>query len=143
MSDAFSAQLLRQMEEDLSDSGDEVIMNDTELELEVEYKMIRGMRENSQLVWAFKENNLYYRNVLSKKTGIHACKCYKPGCSARLYIRKDESAFRHIDVDHDKIHGSMYTEYMMMHCYNKMKDKAVTAPASTTPFQIYQEIVAE
>lgn len=140
MSDLLSTQLLRQMEENLSDSDDEAFMA---TELEVEYKIIRGLREKSKLVWAFTENNLYYRNVRSKKTGYEACKCYKPGCSARLYIRNDGSAFRHRNVDHDNIHGSMYTEYMMMHCYNKMKDRAATAPASTTSFQIYQEVVTE
>lgn len=140
MSDTYSAQLIREMEENLSESDDEVI---TVQQIEVEYEIIPGLRENSRLVWEFREQNLYYRNVYSKKTGNEACKCYKPGCSVRLYIRQDGSAFRYSNLSHAKIHGSMYKERKEMYCFNKMKDRAKTAPPSVTVFQIYQEAVQE
>lgn len=141
MSDLLSAQLLREMEENLTESDNDDEVNFTELN--VEYRIISGLRENSKLVWAPTEKNLYYKNSQSKITGCEACKCYKSGCFARLYIRENGSAFRHSNVEHSRSHGSMYTEYKMMYCFNKMKEMARSAPASTTSYQIYQEVIKE
>lgn len=144
MSDALSAQLMREMEGNLSGSESEDEVNGRlPTGINVKFEDIRGLRENSKLVWAFEEKNLYYRNAISAKTQIEACKCYKAGCKSRLYIRPNGTAFRHVDVNHSRIHGSMYLEYKMMHCFNIMKDKARSAPASTTNFEIYQEVIKE
>lgn len=143
MSDLLSAQLLREMNDNLSESEDEPIEEIDIGEIDVKYTMIPGLRKGSSLIWAYEAKNLYYKNAYSKVNRLESCKCYKPKCNARLYIREDGTAFRHSNVEHAKIHGSMYTEFKLMYCFNKMKEKAATAPASTTTFQIYQDAVLE
>lgn len=146
MSDSLSAQLLREIndrirhesveeeeEEELSSIG----------EIEVRYIMIPGRREGSSLVWAFEEQNLYYKNYYSRSNEQQACKCLQPGCNARLYIRANGDAYRYIDIDHAEFHGSMYAEYKYMYCFNKMKEKAKIASASTTTSSIYKEVFLE
>lgn len=138
MSDLLSAQLLREMEDNLSGGEDDPINIG---DIEVQFRMIEGLREESSLVWAFEEECLYYKNSYSRKTGLEACKCCKKGCKARLYIREDGTAFR--KVHHASNHGSMYKDFKYAHCFNKMKQRAATAPASMTTFQIYQEVLLE
>lgn len=140
MSDLLSAQLLQEMNEELSDNEDEPI---TIGEVEVQYTMIPGLRKGSSVVWTLEEEHLYYKNAISKATGFESCKCYMPGCKARLYIRQDGTAFRNSTISHTKNHGSMYTDFKFMYCFNKMKQTADTAHASTTTFQIYSKVVSE
>lgn len=140
MSDCLSAQLLSELDEEISENEDEQI---TDGSIEVKYTIIPGLRKNSSLIWAFEEKYLYYKNSYSKVTELEACKCYKPKCAARLYIRKDGSAYRNSDIGHAISHGFMYTDFKLMYCFNKMKKKAETALASTSSFQIYQEVVLE
>lgn len=140
MSDLLSAQLLRELEDELSDieEAGAMIIGD----IEVQFKMIPGLREGSSVVWTFEEEHLYYKNAYLKAKKLESCKCYKNGCRARLYIREDGTAFRNTTVLHSN-HGSMYEDFKFMHCFNKMKQKANTALASTTTFQIYSEVVLE
>lgn len=140
MSDSLSAQLLREMNEQLSSDENEPISIG---EIDFEYTLIPGLRKGSNLVWVPEEKCLYYKNAYSKITSIESCKCYKPKCSARLYIRKNGTAYRHSSVQHSKGHGSMYKEFITMHCFNKMKKAAEIAPASETSFQIYTEVIKE
>lgn len=133
--------VLREISEDPSSNiEDELIIIG---EIDVKIKVIPGLRTGSNLIWAYEENNLYYKNSYSKITGLESCKCYKPRCSARLYIREDGTAFRKSSTGHSVNHGSMYTDFKYMHCFNVMKEKANTASASTTTFQIYSEVVSE
>lgn len=140
MSDVLSEQLLREIEDELSNNEDEPIIVG---EIEIKYEMIYGLRKGSSLVWTPEEEYLYYKNSYSRKTRLESCKCYKPNCKARLYIRENGKAYRKSDIDHAVNHGSMYTDFKMMYCYNKMKQKAEKSPASITSFQIYQEVVLE
>lgn len=143
MSELLSEQILREIDE-YSSSDEDDLNNDVNIvNIEVLYEMIRGLREGSNLVWAMEEKHLYYKNSFSQKTRLTACKCYKKGCKARLYIREDDTAFRNGRIDHAKNHGSMYVDYKFMYCFNQMKDKAKTALASTTTFEIYVEVVNE
>lgn len=107
------------------------------------YIIIPGFKTGSNLVWAFEEQHLYYKNACSKAKLLESCKCYRQGCKARLYIREDGTAFRFIEINNAKNHGSMYSDFKQMYCFNKMKKEAETAPPSTTPFQIYQKVVLE
>lgn len=141
MSDLLSAQLLREMNDELSQSDDDEPF--IHGEVEVDYELIPGKREGSELIWAFNENNLYYKNSYSRKKRLESCKCTKKRCTARLYIRDDGSAFRKSGARHFRSHGSMYTDYKETYCFNKMKEIAGTALASTTTFQIYQEVIKE
>lgn len=140
MSDSLSAQLLREMNDNLSETEDEPIIIG---EIAVEYRMIPGMREGSSLVWAYEEKHLYYKNAYSKVKRLESCKCYVPKCRSRLYIREDGTAFRKSNVEHAQNHGSMYTDFKYKYCFNKMKQKAKTAPASLSAFQIFQEVISE
>lgn len=140
MSELLSAQLLREMNDELSENDDEPI---TIGEIEVQYTLIPGLREGSNLVWAFEEEHLYYKNSFSRKTGLESCKCYKGRCRARLYIRPDGTAFKQSGICHALNHGSMYTDFKFMHCFNAMKQQAVAAAPSTTTFQIYSEVVLQ
>lgn len=128
MSDLLSAQLLREMNDEISDDEDSPISIG---EIEVRFEIVPGLRQGPNLVWAFEEEHLYY------------CKCHKPGCRARLYIRTDGTAYRHSGIKHSANHGSMYPDFKYMYCFNAMKQKAVEALASTTSFQIYSEVVLE
>lgn len=140
MSDLLSVQLLREINDELSDTEDDPINIG---EIEVQYTLIKGLREGSCLVWAHEEEHLYYKNSFSNSKNVESCKCYMAGCRVRLYIRSNGTAFRRNGIEHAKNHGSMYVEYKIMHCFNIMKQKANTAVASTTTFQIYQEAVSE
>lgn len=123
------------------DESDEVIdiQND---KIQVNYLYIPGLREGSQIVWTPEERNLYYVNSYSKKTGIIACTCYEKNCSARLFIKNDESAFRYRSKPHD-VHCTHYEAFMLMHCFNKIKQKTRSAPASMFSSDIYDEVVKE
>lgn len=138
--DLLSAQLLREINEEIS--HEEGAIN-TIGEIEIRYVMTAGIREGSSLVWAFDEENLYYKNSYSDSTGVRACKCYFNGCSARLYIRPNGTAFRFSDIKHADFHGSMYSTYKYAYCFNAMKQKAKSALASTTTHDIYKEVVLE
>lgn len=142
MSDSLSAQLLREMNDALTESEDE---NEDETiiigKIEVKFTRIPGLRSGSSLIWAYEERNLYYRNSYSAVTRIEACKCYTPSCNARLYIREDGTAYRRLE--HDRAHGSMYNEFKEKYCFNRLKEKAESMPASVTPFEIYQQVVSE
>lgn len=76
MSDALSAQLLREINEELSNSSedDSIIIG----EIEVDYITMPGFRTGLNLVWAFEEQHLYYKNAYSKAKLQESCKCYKP-----------------------------------------------------------------
>lgn len=64
------------------------------------------------------------------------------GCCARLYIRGDGTAYRKAAKPHSN-HGTQYTKFKEAYCFNRMKEKAVSAPASVTPYEIYKEVVME
>lgn len=138
MSDTFSRQLLQEMENAILSSEDE----DTGI-IEINYEIIPGLRVNSQLMWAYEENQLYYENAFSKKTRLKAFTCRVKGCPARVFVKEDKSAFRDHGTNHLPSHGSQYQQYKLMYCDNKMKEKARTAPASMLPYDIYMEVIAE
>lgn len=139
MSDFLSAQLLREIQENIVNASNE---NSIIEEIVVKYEVVPGKREGSHLVWAFEDEFLFYKNSLSKKTGNEACKCIEKGCNARIYIREDGSAFKHNATDHS--HGSMYsTHFKYMYCFDKMKQKAKRAAASTSSHEIYSEVLLE
>lgn len=128
------------MNDEISDDEDSPISIG---EIEVRFEIVPGLRQGPNLVWAFEEEHLYYKNAFSKTSGLESCKCHKPGCRARLYIRTDGTAYRHSGIKHSANHGSMYPDFKYMYCFNAMKQKAVEALASTTSFQIYSEVVLE
>lgn len=138
MSDTFATELLREMENAIPTSEDEETGT-----IDVKYDIIAGFRVNSQLMWAYEENQLYYENSYSKKTKLKAYTCRIKGCPARVYVREDRSAFRDREIKHLSSHGSQYQEYKFMYCDNRMKDRAKSASASMTPYDIYMEVIAE
>lgn len=136
MSDSFTSQLLREMENALSDSQSE----DTS---EVNYSIICGLRQGSQLLWIPDEQQLFYRNSYSIKTKLTTYTCRVKNCLAKVYVNPDGTAFKDETEVHNPSHGSQYTEFKLMYCDNQMKEKAKTAPASMTPYEIYMEVVVE
>lgn len=106
----------------------------------IEFKFIPGFRKNSTIVWAHEKQYLYYFNSQSIKTGIKACTCYDANCNARLYIL-DESTAYCSPTPHN--HGTNYETYMQMYCYNSMKQKTLSAPASAANLEIYKEAIKE
>lgn len=147
MSDLLSAQLLDEINNENTNENEipPNIEDDEPLitgDIEVEFMLIPGLRTGSTLIWVPSELNLYYKNSVSKKTGVEACKCYKPRCNVRFYIREDGTAFKKTNISHSS-HSSMYKDYKLMYCFNKMKKRANTALASTSTYQIYMEAVIE
>lgn len=145
MSDYLSAQLLREIENENSPENE----NDDELNdgvideaiIEVNYELVSGFRMNSQLMWAYDEMQLYYKYSSSKNKTAYTCRI--EGCTARVFLREDKTAFKDTRCKHSNAHGTQYKEYKAMYCDNKMKQKAKSAPASMTPYDIYMEVVAE
>lgn len=138
MSDLFTSELLKEMEGALTQSDDE----ETGL-IDVKYEIIEGFRSTSGNLWAYEENQLYYKNSNSESKNLTAYTCRVPGCTARVYVRRDETAFRNAEKKHLVSHGSQYQDYKFMYCDNKMKERAKTAPASMTPYDIYMEVIVE
>lgn len=74
MSDRFSAELLREMENSIQNNekdeeeGEAATASGIVI---VKYKIVTGLRDGSELMWAYEENHLYYKNTshLSKKRG--------------------------------------------------------------------------
>lgn len=128
---------INQEDDEANLDNDEQVANTSEIN--VKFKWIPGFRKNSKIVWAYEQNMLYYVNSYSVKSGLTACTCYG-NCRARLFIRKDNTAF--IRKPHEP-HGSHYETFMHMHCFNLLKQKATNAPASTRNLDIYNEVVKE
>lgn len=55
MSDSFTSELLREMENELKD---------------VQYEMIPGLRQGSLVLWVSEENQIYYRNSSKRNDDI-------------------------------------------------------------------------
>lgn len=144
---SLSSRLLAEMNNDIESvsEDDEVLTEDIDinLEIEVKFEYIEGLRKGSKLVWAFENRHLYYINAYSKKTKLTACTCYDPKCTARIYIRENNTGFQLIGSKHVKAHGSHYEIYKRMYCCNKMKRRATNAPASMTSHEIYKEVLKE
>lgn len=71
MSDRFSSELLREMENSIrNDENEEEEEGEGEgagsKVITVKYQLIPGMRDGSQIMWAFEENQLYYKNTSHK-----------------------------------------------------------------------------
>lgn len=138
MSDNFTDELLKEMENGITTSQDEEInMN------HVKFEMIPGLRDNSQLMWAYEEQQLYYENSYSQKSKITAFTGRKSGCMARVFLKEDGTVFKSDKSIHLASHGSQYPDYKLMNCQNKMKERAKCAPASMLPYDIYMEAVTE
>lgn len=137
MSDSFTTELLREMENSLTLSEDEISGM-----MDVQYTMVPGLRENSEILWAFDEQQMYYKNSFSQKTQCTAYTCRVKGCTARLFVRPDKTAYR-TEINHLNSHGSQYKDFKLMYCDNQMKQRAKTAPASMAPYDIYMEVVAQ
>lgn len=144
MCDKLSTRLLTEMNSAICSTNEteEVDLN-TFGEIEVFFEWIPGLRKGSKLLWAYEEEHLYYVNSYSQKMKITACTCIEPKCYARLYVRDDGTAYRLNQTIHLSSHGSFYEKYKHMYCFNKMKERAASAPASSTPFEIYSDVVLE
>lgn len=65
MSDTFSSELMRELN-DASNQPDEEEV-EIEVEIEVKYTVIPGLRQGSEILWAYDERQLYYKNSYSRK----------------------------------------------------------------------------
>lgn len=142
---SFSQKILNEINEineKLTENEDES-SDDSVLESQVHFEFIPGFRKGSRIVWAFEEQHLYYVNSFSKKTKLTACTCYETNCTARIFIREDGTAHKEKTHEHRNSHGTHYEIYKHMYCFNKMKDKAASAPASIQPYEIYKEVLLE
>lgn len=139
MSTSFTSELLKEMENALGESN----KKEEEDFIDIKYSIIPGHRDGSELMWAYEEKQLYYKNSFSKKKNLTGFTCRIKGCQARVYVRSDKTAYRDLGSQHLAAHGSQYQEYKYMYCDDKMKQKAKTAPASMTAYNIYMEVVVE
>lgn len=121
---------------------DTTLITDETSEERVNIERIKGFRTGSNLIWSTDEQYLYYKNVQKRTLNEIACTCYEKECDARIFIKEDGSAYKLRSTKH-KHHGSMYDIHMHMHCFNKMKDRCHTAPASMSVREIYNESVLE
>lgn len=124
-----------------SDSEDDSNVN-IENKLPVNVIRIRGFRSGSDIIWAPDERFLYYQNSFNKVSKETACTCYVKECDARIFIKEDKTAYKLLHTEH-KDHGSMYEIFKHMKCFNQMKDRCLTAPASMSVRDIYNEVVIQ
>lgn len=107
----------------------------------VQFEIICGFREGSQIVWALEEKHLFYRADWCKELNALRCRCYDENCSGRLYIRNDGTAFKSSTDIHDSTHGSYHQTYRHMYCFNQLKDRVSKAPASQKLIDIYKDVI--
>lgn len=73
MSDTFSSQLLKEMENSIRNGENEEEDEGAVVtgKITVNYRIVPGLRDKSQLLWAYEEDQLYYKNTshTSKKRG--------------------------------------------------------------------------
>lgn len=136
---SLSERILAAMSENESTENDEKSEKNFE-RTTVEFTLIPGFRKNSKIIWTHDQQFLYYFNSQSEKTGIKACTCYDENCNARLYIMDESTAFSNL-TPHN--HGSHYEVYIHMYCYNLLKQKTLSAPASVSNKDIYNEVIKE
>lgn len=139
LSKRLLAQITRDQECGNSEENSEINQNSGE-SASVKFQRIPGFRKNSTIVWAHEQQFLYYINAHSDKTGITACTCYDENCRARLYIKDNSTAYCN-SVPHE--HESHYQIYMHMYCYNLLKQKVFSAPASVSNKELYNEVIKE
>lgn len=141
MSDTFSSELLREMESAISIDEDNI---EHSYVVNVNFELINGfrIRKDSFLIWDRDEQQLYYKNSLSKKRQAVGYTCRIKGCTARVFYN-GTTVIRELDSVHLRSHGSQYHVYKQMWCENKMKERALTAPLSMDPSEIYLEAVNE
>lgn len=118
------------------DSDDEGI---SQIPMLIEY--ITGFRSDSNIVWAIEEENLYYRGHWNATLQARVCTCYDENCLKKIYIREDGTAFELVGNKHDNDHGKMYRTYKHMYCFNLIKQRCLTAPASMSIKVIYDDVV--
>lgn len=141
MSDSFCSELWREMEDALDEP--EEAEEEYGVVSNVQYEMVEGLRNGSKLLWATEEQQLFYKNSFSTKTQLTAYTCRIANCKARIFVRPDSTAFRDPTKRHINEHSSQYTDFKQMFCESKMKQRARTAPASMSPYEIYMEAVVE
>lgn len=144
MSDKLSTRLLNQMNNELSsidDTEDGEEFNSIDF-IEVRSEWIMGFRKNSILLWTLEEEYLYYKNAYNNTKKVTACTCIDQNCKARIFVREDGTAYRLSSSSHIP-HGTFYEKYRHMYCFNRMKEMAISAPASSTPYEIFTEAVLE
>lgn len=142
MSNELQARLLAEYNERFeSDSESDDLNSDHSLQVSLNIVFIRGFRNNSKIV--YDGEYLYYQNAFNKYHGVTACTCYEKECTARIFVRKDETAYKLRTMQHSKTHGNMHDIFKHMHCFNLMKDKCLTAPASIPVREIYNDVVLE
>lgn len=124
-----------------NESNATIILNESN-EQPVHIVRIKGFRSGSNLVWVPDEQCIFYQNVENKKLKEISCTCYVKECDARIVIKEDQTAYKLRKMKH-KYHGSMYDTYKHMECFNLMKDKCHSAPASISVREIYNETVLE
>lgn len=100
---------------------------------------IQGIRSNSNLMYVPHEQQMYCSNGENKSYDALRFRCYVSNCQAKVYLRKNGKAVGEPNAKHT--HGSMIDKYQEMECLNTMKTLCLSAPASTTTREIYDEAI--
>lgn len=100
---------------------------------------IQGFRANSNLMYIPQEQQIYCANGFIKSDGALRFRCYCEGCDAKVYLQQNGSATQPPNQTHN--HGSQYRVFKEMECINEMKKMCLSAPASMTTREIYDESV--
>lgn len=67
MSDSFCSELLKEMNSSLNIPEEEESGKESGV-INVKYEIIAGLRAGSELMWAYEQKQLYYKNSFSKRT---------------------------------------------------------------------------
>lgn len=110
--------------------------------LSVNVIRIRGFRSGSDIIWDPDERMLYYQNSLNKVSKDMAWTCYVKNCDGRIFIKQNGTAYKSNNTQHEN-HGHMYEIFMHMQYFNDMKDMCLTAPASVSVRDIYNEVILQ
>lgn len=107
----------------------------------ISFIWIQGLRSNSNLMYVPDEQQMYCANGENRSYDALRFRCYSTNCQCKVYLRKDGTAYSESHAKHN--HGKMYEKYKEMECVNSMKKLCLTAPASTTVREIYDQSVLE
>lgn len=105
------------------------------------YENGKYIREGSKLIWVASEECLYYTNAVNARLNAIACTCYEDDCRARILNKNDNTAVREFRSMPHISHGSMYNKYKKTCLFVFMKKRCLSAPASATTKDIYDEAV--
>lgn len=143
----LQAKLLKEFSDSDSDKNIDVDKNRNTLSpfVFLAFIFLHGIQNTSNVIYVPDDKQLYLENGFNKTLDAIRFRCYqyhKLSCDAKVFLRKDGKLFQKNDGNFHS-HEDQYITYVEMKCMNGMKEMCKTAPASTTPREIYDQCIVK